>query len=56
VKVLQSPDIVISCLLFSLCLSVVPSTAASRTLIVLDGWLLRTFKLFEKRNRRSDGY
>jgi xanthine/uracil/vitamin C permease (AzgA family) len=50
-KVSQSQDIVVSCLLFSLCLSVLPSIAASRTLVVFGGRMLQTSKLFEKRNR-----
>jgi hypothetical protein len=48
-KILQSSDIVDSCLLFTLCLSVLPSTIALRTLEVLSVQLLQTSKLLEKR-------
>jgi hypothetical protein len=40
-KVSQSLDIVISCLLFPLCLTVRSSVVALRTLVVLGAWLLR---------------
>jgi hypothetical protein len=51
-KAFQSPDILVSCLPFSLCLLVLLGIATSRTLVVLGAWLLQTSKLFEnKRNR-----
>jgi hypothetical protein len=49
-NVSQSPDIVVSCLLFSLCLLILSSTVASRALVVLGTLLLWTSKLFEKKN------
>jgi hypothetical protein len=45
-KALQSPGIVISCLLLSLCLLDLPSVAASGTLVVLGVRLLQTSNLF----------
>jgi hypothetical protein len=45
-KVSQSSDIVIFCLLFSVWLLVLPSIVALRTLVVLGVWLLWTCKLF----------
>jgi hypothetical protein len=49
-KVLQTPDIFVSCLLLSLCLSVLLSAMVSRTLVVLGTRLLQTSNLLEKRN------
>jgi hypothetical protein len=48
-KVSQSLDIVVSCLIISLCLSVLSSAIASRNLVVLGVRLLRTSKLLEKK-------
>jgi hypothetical protein len=53
-KVLQNPDMIVSCSLFSLCLSVLPSTAALRTLVVLTVQLLRTSKLLKNTNDTFD--
>jgi hypothetical protein len=47
-KVSQIPDMIISCLLFSLCLSILSSTAALRTLVVLGVQSLWTSKLLKK--------
>jgi hypothetical protein len=51
-KVLQSPDMIVSCSLFSLCLSVLLSIVASRTLVVLGVQSLWTSKLL-RRNRQN---
>jgi hypothetical protein len=48
-KVSQSLDMIVSCLLFSLCLSVLLGAATLITLMVLGEQLLRTSKL--KRNK-----
>jgi hypothetical protein len=53
-KVLQNPDMIVSCSLFSLCLSLLPSTAALRTLVVLTVQLLRTSKLLKNTNDTFD--
>jgi hypothetical protein len=45
---LQGPDTIISCYLFSLCLSVLPSIVALITLVVLGVQLLQISKLFKK--------
>jgi hypothetical protein len=47
-NVSQSLDMVVSCSLLSLCLSILPSVAALRTLVVLSVQLPLTFKLWEK--------
>jgi hypothetical protein len=47
---LQSPDMVISCALFSLCLFVPPNIAASRTFVVPGVQSSWTSKLLEKTN------
>jgi hypothetical protein len=46
------PDMIISCLLFSLCLSVLPSTTALRTLVVLGVQLRPTPKLLKKKEMK----
>jgi hypothetical protein len=48
-NVSQSLDMVVSCLLFSLCLSVLPNVAALRTLVLLDVQSPRTSKFLEKK-------
>jgi hypothetical protein len=53
-KVLQNPDMIVSCSLFSLCLSVLPSTTALRTFVVLTVQLLRTSKLLKNTNDTFD--
>jgi hypothetical protein len=48
-KVSQHADMVVSCLLFILCLSGPPSAVALRTLVVLSKQLLQTSKFFERK-------
>jgi hypothetical protein len=48
-KALQSLDLVVSYLFFSLHLLVLPSAAALGTLAILGTWSLWTSKLFEKK-------
>jgi hypothetical protein len=50
-KVSQTPDIFVSCLLLSLCLSVLLSAMVSRTLVVLSTRLLQTSNLLEKKKQ-----
>jgi hypothetical protein len=50
-KVSQTPDIFVSCLLLSLCLSVLLSVMVSRTLVVLSTRLLQTSNLLEKKKQ-----
>jgi hypothetical protein len=52
-KDLESPDVVLSYLPFSLSLLVLLSTAALGTLVVLGAWLQRTSKLLQ--NNKTDG-
>jgi hypothetical protein len=52
-KVSQSPDMIVSCLPFSLCLPVLSSIAALRTLVVPIVQLLQTSKLLKKKNKRN---
>jgi hypothetical protein len=53
-NVSQSPDMVISCPLFSLCLSVLPSVASMRTLVVLGVLSPWTSKLLKKTSKTFD--
>jgi hypothetical protein len=51
-KVSQILDMIVSCLLFSLCLSILSSAAALITLVVLGVQLLWTSKLLEKKQMK----
>jgi hypothetical protein len=52
-KVLQSPDMIVSCSPFSLCLPVPSSIESLRTLIVPIVQLLQTSKHLEKKNKQN---
>jgi hypothetical protein len=51
-KVVQSPDTIVSCLLFSLCFSTLLSAAALGTLVVLGVQLLSTSKPLKKKQMK----
>jgi hypothetical protein len=51
-KILQSQDTIVPCSLFSLCLSVMLSVVALRTLVVLGIRLMRP-SIFAKKNERG---
>jgi hypothetical protein len=52
-NVSQSSDMIVSCSPFSLCLPVLPSIAALRTLVVPSVQLLQTSKLLKKKNKQN---
>jgi hypothetical protein len=53
-KVLQSPDMIISCSLFFLCLPILPNVAALRTLVVLEVKSMWTPKLLKENKQTFD--